>query len=130
MKKILTFVLAAVVASAGLFAFDLGGIEGTWQDTKYNANWKFNAGGSITLSDASTGKVYYTFTDANTQNFKVNAGASGVTVTFDCQATSRSYKFVKGISLSSDLTMEIDPTWTSENYSTTIKFQGGKADVQ
>ena len=46
---------------AGSFALDLGGINGTWKDAKWDANWKFSADGKITLSKASSGEKVFTF---------------------------------------------------------------------
>lgn len=121
MKKILT--IAAILGlSSAAFAFDLGGIKGTWQDEKWNANWTFSADGKIVLSDSKTGETYYTFTDSNTQDFKVNVGLDGVTLTFSSKKTARSYKFTKPASLDTDLDMRIEPTWT-DAYETKIKFQ-------
>lgn len=109
MKKILT--IAAILGlSTAAFAFDLGGIKGTWQDEKWNANWTFSADGKIVLSDS------------NTQDFKVNVGIDGVTLTFSSKKTARSYKFTKPASLDTDLDMCIEPTWTNA-YETKIKFQ-------
>ena len=122
MKKLLALAAVAAIGTAS-FALDLGEINGTWQDTKYNANWNFAADGKIILSDSVTGETYFTFTDANTQNFKLNAGASGATITFDCAETHRSYKFNKPLSLGTDLKMTVNPDWTDTDYDTTIKFQ-------
>ena len=122
MKKILAFSIAAL-ATGSLFALDLGDIKGTWQDTKYNANWTFGADGKIVLTDSNTGAEYFTFTDSNVQNFKISAGTSGATITFDCSETHRSYKFNKPLSLNADLNMTINPDWTESDYETKIKFQ-------
>lgn len=122
MKKIVTLVIAAVM-TAGLFALDLGGIKGTWQDKTWDADWTFAADGKIILTKTSNGEEVFTFTEANVQNFKVKADTKGVTISFDCKETERSYKFTKGISLNADLDMHIDPEWTSEDYDTTIKFK-------
>ena len=122
MKKILAFVAMALVSITAAISLDLGGIKGTWKDKNYDANWTFQADGHIVLTIASTGKVVYDFNDSNITNFKVNAGASGVTVSFDCAATHRSYKFTKPVSLNADLDMVIDPDWTSKDYSTKITF--------
>ena len=122
MKKLLTLAAIAAIGSAA-FALDLGEINGTWQDSKYNANWNFAADGKIVLSDSVTGETYFTFTDSNTQNFKLSGGASGATITFDCAETHRSYKFNKPLSLGTDLKMTVNPDWTDTDYETTIKFQ-------
>lgn len=123
MKKILGIIAVLALTAASTFALDLGEIQGTWQDSKWDANWTFAADGTIKLTKASSGEAVYTFTDSNIKNFKLNAGTSGVTISFDCADTERSYKFTKPISLSADLDMHIDPEWTTSDYDTTIKFQ-------
>lgn len=122
MKKILAFGVFAFLA-AGAFALDLGDIKGTWQDSNWNANWTFGADGKIILSDSVSGNTIYTFDDSNVQNFKIDAGTSGVSVSFSCKDTERAYKFTKPLSLNSDLDMHIDPEWTSTDYDVKIKFQ-------
>ena len=84
MKKILALAAMALVSLTAAFSLDLGGIKGTWKDKNYDANWTFQADGHIVLTIASTGEVVYDFNDSNISNFKVNAGTSGVTVSFDC----------------------------------------------
>lgn len=122
MKKILAFGAFALLA-AGAFALDLGDIKGTWQDSNWNANWTFGADGKITLSDSVSGNTIYTFDDSNVQNFKLDAGTSGVSVSFSCKDTERAYKFTKPLTLNSDLDMHIDPEWTTKDYDVKIKFQ-------
>jgi len=122
MKKLFAFVVLAVMAT-GLFALDLGGIKGTWKDANWDAEWTFSADGHIVLTIASTGETVYDFNDSNIQNFKVNAGTKGVTITFDCAETERSYSFTKGISLSTDIDMVINPEWTTEDYSVALKLK-------
>ena len=122
MKKLIALAIAAVM-TAGLFALDLGGIKGTWQDKKWDADWTFSADGKIVLTKTSTGEEVYTFKDGSVQNFKVNADTSGVSISFDCKDTQRSYSFKKGISLNADLDMVVNPDWTSVDYETTIKFK-------
>ena len=122
MKKLIAFAIAAVM-TAGLFALDLGGIKGTWQDAKWDADWTFSADGKIVLTLASTGEEIYTFKDGTVQNFKVNADTSGVSISFDCKDTQRSYSFKKGLSLNSDLDMVVNPEWTATDYETVIKFK-------
>lgn len=123
MKKIFALVAVAVLSVAGAFALDLSGIQGTWQDAKWDADWTFSADGHIKLSLTSTGEAVYDFNDSNIQNFKVNAGASGVTITFDCKETERSYSFTKPVSLGTDLDMVVTPKWNAPKYSTKIKFK-------
>lgn len=122
MRKILAFGAFALLA-AGTFALDLGDIKGTWKDSNWDASWTFGADGKITLSDSNTGKTIHTFDDSNVQNFKISAGKSGVSVSFDCKETARAYKFTKPLTLNSDLDMHINPDWTSADYDVKIKFQ-------
>lgn len=122
MKKLL-LMLAVALMSTGLFALDLGNIKGTWTDKTWDAEWTFSADGHIILTLASTGEVVYDFNDSTIQNFKVSAGTKGVTITFDCKDTERSYSFTKGVSLSTDLDMVINPDWTSEDYSVALKLK-------
>ncbi len=122
MKKLLALAAVALMAT-GLFALDLGGIKGTWQDAKWDADWTFSADGKIVLTLASTGEEIYTFKDGTVQNFKVKADTSGVAISFDCKDTQRSYSFKKGISLNSDLDMVVNPEWTATDYETVIKFK-------
>ena len=58
MKKLFVMVILAVMAT-GLFALDLGGIKGTWKDSKWDADWTFSADGHIVLSLSSTGEKIY-----------------------------------------------------------------------
>ena len=98
-------------------------IQGTWQDSNWDANWTFNADGKIVLTKASSGETVFTFDDSNVQKFKILPTTSGLSISFDCEETERSYKFTKPITLNADLDMHIDPKWTSEGYDVKIKFQ-------
>ena len=122
MKKLFIMVVLAVMAT-GLFALDLGGIKGTWKDAAWDADWTFSADGHIVLSLSSTGEKIYDFNDSTITNFKVDAGAKGVTISFYCKDTERAYKFTKGIALNADLDMVINPDWTDEDYSVKIKMK-------
>ena len=122
MKKLLALAIAAVM-TAGLFALDLGGIKGTWQDKKWDADWTFSADGKIVLTKTSTGEEVYTFKDGSVQNFKVKADTTGVSLSFDCKDTQRSYSFKKGLTLAADLDMVVNPDWTKDDYETVIKFK-------
>lgn len=122
MKKILAFAAAAIITAAGCFALDLGDIQGKWKDTKYDGTWNFRADGHIVLSETSTGKQIYDFNDSNVTKFKIEATTEGVSISFYCKDTQRFYKFTKPLTLNADLTMFIDPDWTTTDYNTTIKF--------
>ena len=122
MKKLLALAVAAIM-TAGLFALDLGGIKGTWQDKKWDADWTFSADGKIVLTKTSTGEEVYTFKDGTVQNFRVKADTTGVSISFDCKDTQRSYSFKKGLTLDADLDMVVNPDWTKDDYETVIKFK-------
>ena len=122
MKKLLALAVAAIM-TAGLFALDLGGIKGTWQDKKWDADWTFSADGKIVLTKTSTGEEVYTFKDGTVQNFKVKADTTGVSISFDCKDTQRSYSFKKGLTFDADLDMVVNPDWTKDDYETVIKFK-------
>ena len=122
MKKLLAIAIAAIM-TAGLFALDLGGIKGTWQDKKWDADWTFSADGKIILTKTSSGEEVYTFKDGTVQNFKVKADTTGVSISFDCKDTQRSYSFKKAVALNADLDMVVDPEWTDTDYETTIKLK-------
>ncbi|MBP3710503.1 MAG: hypothetical protein J6I73_08915 [Treponema sp.] len=77
---------------------------GTWHDDTWNADWEFS---SRNIRLLQNGALVYNFS-GKVKNFKVNAGTAGVTISFDCDETKRSYQFNKGISLSTDITMTID----------------------
>jgi hypothetical protein len=123
MKKILVLMLLALIGTASTFALELGDIKGTWQDNNWNADWTFTADGKIVLTDSTTGEVIFTFTDSNIQNFKLNADTNGVSISFDCKDTNRSYKFTKPIALNADLDMYINPEWTDTDYNKTITWK-------
>jgi len=122
MKKILTLVAVAAIALSSTFALDLGSIKGTWKDANYNANWTFSADGKIVLTDAA-GETVFTFDDSNVTDFKPEAISDGAGFSFYCKETARKYKFLKPISLKTDLTMDIDRDWTDEAYKVSIEFQ-------
>ena len=122
MKKLFAMIVLAVMAT-GLFALDLGGIKGTWKDANWDADWTFSADGHIVLSLTSTGETVFDFNESNIKDFKVNAGTKGVTITFYCPETERAYSITKGVSLSTDLDMIINPDWTDEDYSVAIKMK-------
>lgn len=123
MKKLIAVFAVALLSVASMFAFDLSGVKGTWQDAKWDADWTFGADGTIVLTKTSTGEAVYTFSEANVSNFKVNAGAEGVTISFKCAETERAYSFTKPLSLNADLKMTVNPDWSDEDYNTTIKFK-------
>lgn len=122
MKKIFAVLIVAATMVVGLFADDKFP-TGSWIDSRYDAEWRFGLDGSIELYDANTGKLYYTFSKSKISNYKLTPTKDGLTLSFTCSETGRSYKFTKPVSLSTDLILEIDPVWTDENYKTNIKFK-------
>ncbi len=123
MKKMVTLVLLALVGIAGAFSLDLAGIQGTWQDSRWDADWTMRADGHIILSYSSDGEVVYDFNESTIQNFKPVASLSGAGFEFDCKATGRHYKFIKGLNLDSSLEMTITPNWDQEVYTKTLPFK-------
>jgi len=122
MKKILTLAAVAAVALSSAFALDLGSIKGTWKDANYDAKWTFSADGKITLTDAKNETVFV-FDDSNVTDFKAEASNDGAGFSFYCKETQRKYKFLKPLTLKTDLSMDIDRDWTDEAYSISIEFQ-------
>ena len=121
MKTIFAMAVLAVL-SASLFAFDLGNFpKGTWTDEKWNGNWEIGVN-SIKLFDAVSGDLIYDFKDVEP---KVEAGlATGVTVSFTCPETHRSYVFNKPTTdITTDITLTVDPDWTDEDYKVTMKMK-------
>lgn len=122
MKKLISFLLVSAFCLAGIFALDLGEFpSGTWEDTNWNADWVFSAD-KIELKDSTTGELIFDFS-GKMKNFKVFPSATGITLSFDCEETERSYKFTKSITMNTNLLMEIDPAWTDENYIIEIPFR-------
>lgn len=121
MKKLFAALFVAGAMAVGAFAADTLP-AGTWVDKNYNAAWVIGVDGSIKIQNASTGETYKTFSPVK-QNFKFSTSLDGLTLTFRCSETSRTYKITKGASLSTDLTLEIDRDWTDEPYKVTIKMK-------
>ena len=127
MKKIIAIMAVALISVVSVFAFSVGDIKGTWQDENWDANWTFSADadgtGHIVLTKASTGETVYSFTDNNITDFKINTDDKGVSISFTCKETDRSYKFGKTLGdLNTDLDMYINPDWTDEDYKVTLKL--------
>lgn len=122
MKKILAFAAVAVMAVAGAFALDLGEIKGTWQDKNWDADWTFSADGKIILTKTN-GEAVFTFDDSNVKKFKPVANSKGVGFSFYCEETERAYQFLKPITLSTDLSMTVNPDWTDTDYNVDIKLK-------
>ena len=120
MKKFLAILFVLAVCVTGVFAADTEFPTGTWIDENWDAKWVF-AKDKVDLFDGK-GDLVYTFTKDNTVDFKLTPSKEGLILSFSCAETQRSYKFIKPVTLSTDLEMEIDPEWTDEDYKVTIKF--------
>lgn len=120
MKKFLAILFVLAVCVTGVFAADTEFPTGTWIDENWDAKWVF-AKDKVELFDGK-GDLVYTFTKDNTVDFKLTPSKEGLILSFSCAETERAYKFIKPITLSTDLEMEIDPDWTDEDYKVTIKF--------
>ena len=145
MKKILIVLAGLAVFAGSAFAQDALGqakaaadsvpqsLQGTWYDKKYDCNWVLSVNATATglakLVDASTGSVYFTFTKNNVQNFKQEYDmTNGAVISFECDATHRTYKFVKPISGTPDLNIEIHNRINNDVHQPTIVFKG--ADIK
>ncbi len=144
MKKFLIAFAVAAIAVAGSFAQDAladakaaaeaareevpQSLQGTWYDKKYDCNWILSVNATATglakLVDASTGNVYYTFSKNNVQNFKQEYNmTNGAIISFECEATNRTYKFIKPIS-GTDLKLEVYNRVNQETHNPTLPFKG------
>lgn len=151
MKKLLVAFAVAAVAAMGAFAEDdalntavgaagtvgqiaadngvSGTLQGTWYDSKYDCLWVLTvdstANGLAELRDAN-GELIYKFTRNNVQNFKLGA-SNGLTVSFDCAAKNRQYKFTKPISGDKDLKLHVYNTEYNETHDATITYRSASA---
>lgn len=140
MKKFLFSILFVSVLATGAFAQEMisdaldqadqeiakAGEQfpkGTWVDPNYNAAWEFGVNNTIKLKDATTGEVIYNFTANKRSNFKVNVTDAGLTISFRCDATQRTYKFTKSLSLSTNIKLDIDADFLNEHYTVDMKFK-------
>ena len=121
-KAIVTLVLLLVTAvTVSAQSVNLGDFpKGKWLDDKWNAMWEFSAD-NIRILDAASGAVAYDFKDKIT-DFKVDVSLTEAKISFVCKEAGRSYVFTKGIK-DLNLTMTIDPDWTTENYEVNMAFQ-------
>ena len=120
MKKFLAILFVLAVCVTGVFAADTEFPTGTWIDENWDAKWVF-AKDKVELYDVN-GALVYTFTKDTTKDFKLVPSTEGLVLSFSCPETERAYKFIKPITLSTDLEMVINPDWSDEDYKVTIKF--------
>ena len=121
MKKILLGLLITAMCAVSMFAFDLGDFpKGTWIDSNWNGAWTFGVDGTIKLSDAKSGEVIYNFTQDKITDFKVSPSLSGLTISFKCEETERTYSFTKPAALDTSIELKIDCAWVPGGY--TVKM--------
>ena len=120
MKKIFAVLLILGFAVTAVCADDFP--TGKWLDENWNGIWEFEVGNSVKLLDTE-GNLIYNFTKDKIQNFRIWPTEKGLSLSFYCPETARAYEFIKPITLSADLELVVNPDWTDEDYSTTIKFK-------
>ena len=98
--------------------------SGSWYDSAWDATWtigqndiKIYKGDELVISFA--GKV---------KNYTVKAGLKGLTISFDCDETQKSYSLTKPISLTTDLELVVDrhdvpASDKNKHWETSIKFK-------
>ena len=137
MKKILmaAFVALGMVFAAVAQEADLTDVSktikfpedfnlGKWYDSKWDAYWELESDNiSLYKGDAKivsfAGKI---------KNWNMTVSTRGLEITFDCDATSRSYKLTKPLAVSSDLDLEVErhdvpSTDVNKKWKTTILRQ-------
>jgi len=92
-RLVLALVVAAILVPAAS-ALDLGNFPlGSWFDANWDAVWEFTSGNIRIL--APDGTEHFDFDKAGVQNWKIGAGADGPNISFDCEASGKSYKLSK-----------------------------------
>lgn len=137
MKKILmaAFVALGMIFGAAAQEVDLTDVSktikfpedfnlGKWYDAKWDAYWELQSDNiSLYKGDAKivsfAGKI---------KNWNMSVSTRGLEITFDCDATSRSYKLTKPLATSSDLELEVErhdvpSTDANKKWKTTILRQ-------
>lgn len=132
MKKIISILLVLGLAMTAVFASDtadfIGGVAetfptGKWLDENWNGVWEFGVGNTLKLWDTE-GNLIFDFTKDKVQDMKLAPDAmKGLVLSFYCPETERAYSFIKPLTASANLELIVNPDWTAEDYSTTIKFQ-------
>lgn len=137
MKKILMAVLAAFALSAAAFAQEVDLTDasktikfpgefnmGKWHDAKWDAYWEFETN-NISLYKGDTKIVSF---EGKVKNYSMIVTSRGLEITFDCDATNRSYKITKPVATNSDLELEVErfdvpSTDSNRKWKTTILRQ-------
>ncbi|MCQ2596302.1 MAG: hypothetical protein MJ181_00510 [Treponema sp.] len=117
MKK---FIVAAIMAALCVFAVAADDVDltkpatqirlpddwnfGKWYDAKWDAYWEI---GNNDIKIYKGNDLVISF-DGKITNYTVKAGTKGLTISFDCAETNRSYAITKPISLSTDLNLVVD----------------------
>ncbi|WP_407400095.1 hypothetical protein [Treponema sp.] len=117
MKKILMAVVAAFAFAAAAFAQEVDLTDasktikfpeefnlGKWYDAKWDAYWEFESD-NISLYKGDSKIVSFS---GKIKNWNMSVSTRGLEISFDCDATSRSYKVTKPIASSSDLELEVE----------------------
>lgn len=97
---------------------------GKWYDAKWDAYWEI---GNNDIKLYKGNDLVISF-DGKVSNYTVKVGTKGLTISFDCDETNRSYAITKPISLSTDLNLVVDrkdvpSTDPNKHMDTTIKYQ-------
>ena len=111
---------AAGVAEEELNALIASFPKGVWIDEKYNAAWVFDENGTLTVQNAKTGKVYFTFSLNKINSYSVVPTADGIAVSFVCGETKRQYTFTKSNENDYNMTLQIQAKWLKGGYTTTM----------
>lgn len=112
---------AAIEAAAGVAEEELNALiasfpKGIWIDEKYNAAWVFDENGTLTVQNAKTGKIYFTFSLNKINSYSVMPTANGIAVSFVCGETKRQYTFTKSNDDDYNMTLQIQAKWLKGGY--------------
>ena len=126
MKKLFAVLFVAAALVMGAFAEGGNFPTGSWLDENWNALWTVKADGNITLKNAKTGALIYSFKKDKVQDYAFDVSLDGATISFYVPATSRKYTFKRDLSLSADIQLIINPDWEETDYQVMLKFQDAK----
>lgn len=117
MKKLFVAAIMAVMCVCAVSALDVDLTKpateitlpadwsaGKWFDVKWNAYWEF---GNNTIKIYEGEDLIVDFA-GKVKNFAMKAGTDGVTLSWDCDETRRSYSVTKPITLGTDLRLVVD----------------------